>query len=505
MDLAKLKVYWDKLLTLLRVRAPLVGLEISDTLLRLVYSEGQQWKTGAVRLEAGAVEAGQVKNRELFVVALKELKKKVFGAKEGKRLNVIVSLGSANIYSQVFGLPIIEGENLQKAIQLNLQMVSPMEASQAYSGWQLVDEDRASLRLEVLSAFIERSAVDELNKALYEAGFFVAAIETRALALARVFRELGEGIDEQKAYILASVDNSGIDFLIIRKGQPYFDYFNPWKDIADENGRVSMEVFRATLSRNLHQVLNFYGQRWTESVSAIFLSTPALSEEITAVILENFSLPVRPLLLRADGAVATPELFIALGCFLRGQKPRSKDKELSLLGFTAAEEFQRERFLEFLRFWRLAMPATLGFLLALFFLSDLYLVQIRRTLESQLLFRLEAERVKESEVLQRRAGEFNKMVAMVESVRRGYLPRGGFIEKIGGLASLSGVSLARIVFESPAKPVTLSGKAPTQEGIVAFKKALEREQGFFGVDLPLTSIQSAGEGFSFSVSFNLRH
>lgn len=503
MNPAKLKIYWDKLLALMRVRSVLSGLEISDSVLRLVRFEGGAWKREAVRLAAGVMEAGRVRNYEAFVSALRELKVKALGVGGSKRINAIVSLSSMNIYSQVFGLPIIEGENLEKAIQLNLQMVSPMEPSQAYFGWQLVGEDKDSLRLEILSAFIERSAADELSKALYEAGFLIVALEMKALGLARVLREMGEGIDKEKVYVLANVDNSGIDFLVIRRGQLYFEYFNSWRDIVGDGGQISLEVFRAAVSRNLHQVMNFYGQHWPEPVSGVFISASALGEEVATAIKENFSLPAWPILLRG-GEGAEPEWFVALGCALRGQKPRSEDEELSLLGLTASEEFHRERFLEFVRFWRLALPAALGFLLALLLVSELYILETKKNLESQSLFQLGAEQAKENQILQAQAAEFNRLVGTIKSVRAGYLPKSMLIEKFGTLASASSITLDKIIFPSLDKPITLNGTARAEEGIVRFKQALQGEPGFSEVDLPLTSIQASGGGFSFSVSFQLK-
>jgi len=412
-----LKYYSEKLLALLRLKSVLAGLEISDASLRLAYFDGKAWQINGVRLEPGVMEGGKIKDREKFVAALRGLKLKLLSGEGGrKRINTIVSLSSISIYSQVFSLPIVEGENLEKAIQLNVQMVSPVESSQAYSGWQFVGRDQDALRLEILSAFIERATVDELSKALFEAGFLIVALESRALALSRVLRVEGDGIDVARSYVMVSIDGSGIDFLIIRGGQLYFEYFNPWRDIMDEKGQVSMELFRTTILRSLHQVLNFYGQHWPDPVSEAILSATALGEEAKKVIEENFSMPVRTLTLKLGESVG-PEWYIALGCGLRGLVSRRQDKELSLLGFGAEEEFRREQFIDFIRLWRLAMPAALGVLLLMFFLADIFVIQTRKNLESQTLFNLSSEQLKEIETLQAGAKEFNKIVAAIKAVQ----------------------------------------------------------------------------------------
>ncbi len=132
---SKIKYYFAKILTLVRAKLPVGGMEVSDSTIRLVYFDGKDWVLGGVRLEPGVVQMGKVKNHDRFVEALKSVKLQVFGKKYEKRpINVVASLSSISIYSQVFSLPIIKGENLDKAIQLNIQMVSPVDAAHAVDG-----------------------------------------------------------------------------------------------------------------------------------------------------------------------------------------------------------------------------------------------------------------------------------------------------------------------------------------------------------------------------------
>ena len=126
---------WEWILSFLRVRAVTGGLEISDQVLRLVYFNKKGGETAAVRLEPGILENGVVKNPEAFKAALALLRSKVAEIHApSQKINVVVSLGSVNIYSQVFNLPVLQGADLEKAIELNVQMLSPIDIAQAYSG-----------------------------------------------------------------------------------------------------------------------------------------------------------------------------------------------------------------------------------------------------------------------------------------------------------------------------------------------------------------------------------
>lgn len=506
MNFSKLKTiskyYWSKFLALLRVSTVVGGMEISDNYLRFAYFDGRNWKTNSARLEHGVMEGGKIKDYAKFVEALKTLKEKVFGKRDvKKRISAVVSLSSINIYSQVFSLPIIEGENLDKAIQLNVQMVSPVEAAQAYSGWQLVGRDQDALRLEILSAFIERGTVDEVSRALFDGGFLIVALESRALALSRVFREQGGGVDPDRSYIMMSIDGSGIDFLIIRRGQLYFEYFNPWRDIMDEGGQVSMDMFKAAVLRSLHQVMNFYGQHWSDAISGVVLSATALGDEAAAIIGENFSLPVGRLRLKAGDM--SPDWYIALGCSLRGLLPRGEDKELSLLGIGAEEEFRREQLVSFLKFWRLAAPVALGILIITFFLADLFLIQTRKSLDLRLLTVIPTEQITESETLLAEAREFNAVVSMIRSVQENYLQKNRITEKIVNFMDTSRLSLTDLGFQSAGQPITLSGRGSSEDQILSFRRLLEDDPQFVDINLPITGIVSEAGVVSFSMTFRL--
>jgi len=499
----KLKYHLNKLLAFLGVRPLVVGLEISDVVLRLSYFDGRMWRLGGVRLTPGVVEAGKIKNYDQFVAALKELKSKSFlGQDIKKKVNAVVSLSSISIYSQVFSLPIIKGENLDKAIQLNVQMVSPVEISQTYSGWQKVGEDQGALRLEILSAFIDKPTVDELGRALFDAGFFVVALESRALAFARVLREQAAGIDADSPYIAFSLDNSGLDFLIIRRSQLYFEYFIPWRDVMDEKGQISMPSFEAAIIRSLRQVVNFYSQHWPEPLDGVVLSTTALKDEAAKIIKDNFSLAVKELKLRLGQSIGS-EWFVSLGCGLRGLKPRSQDREISLLGIGAEEEFRREQLLGFAGFWKLLMPVALGILFVSFLLANLFLINTRRSLEAQALFNLSDAQAKENQALQDKAKDFNGEVVLISNIEKAAVLRGKFLEKISGVLADYGIIVDRITFGLPDAPITINGEAQSAAKIADLKKALENNPSFKAINLPLSGIQPGPEGVSFSITLQL--
>ena len=164
-------------------------------------------------------------------------------------------------------------------MSLNLQMTSSAETAETYSGWEVVSMDKMVGRVEALGAFADRAMVDAMTNALFSGGFVATAVESKALAVARAMREYGSGLDLEKSYLVAIIDDSGIDFIIVRHGQLCFEYMSPWRDIADEKGQITVEKFKQAFTLDLNQVLNFYRQHWTDPLAAIGLSGDSLIPE----------------------------------------------------------------------------------------------------------------------------------------------------------------------------------------------------------------------------------
>ncbi len=495
-----IKSFYQKLLSFLRVRATAGGLEISDQVLRLAYFNGKTWQMAGVRLAPGVMEKGKIKNADALIASMRELKLKVPSIRgKKKKMNVVVSMSSVNIYSQVFTLPILEGEELEKAIALNVQMLSPVDASQTYSGWQLMGKDEANLRLEILVAFIDKQLVDEVVQALFTAGFLTVGVESRALALTRILREKGAGVDVNKSYLLLNIDNSGMDFLVVRKGQLYFEYTNQWADLADEKGQIPVEKFEKTLTASLRQVTNFYDQHWPEPLSAVILSAAAFGEQAEKAIAAA-SLPIIKLTL-VMGQPVSSEWLVVLGCSLRGFRSNLHDKEVNLSGEGALDTFRKEQFLHFLDFWRVFVPLVLVLLMVIFAVADNFLVFTKTGIESQSMSDQQGQALKQIAALEASSTAFNQSVVLVQNAENQQYPISHILTSLTSLAAANGITISHISFTSAKAPILLSGVAQTESQIEALESAISSNPYFGTVTLPLSGIQLNNQIYSFSMTF----
>ena len=112
------------------------GLEITDELARISYFDGNQWQFRAVRFEPGILDQGKIKNRESLIASLSSLRSQMPGfAGKTKKMNVIVTVGATSVYNQVFHLPLVRGENLASAVELNLRMATPADFSKVFCSY----------------------------------------------------------------------------------------------------------------------------------------------------------------------------------------------------------------------------------------------------------------------------------------------------------------------------------------------------------------------------------
>lgn len=492
------------MLSFLRARTKIGGLEISDTALRFAYFKDKTFHVTGLRLPPGIVGNGEIKNREQLVEALRNLRKQIpADFHQRKLIDVVATLSSARVYIQAFTLPLIEGENLEEAVQLNIKMISPIELSRAYSGWQSVNQNRNELKLEILSAFIDKAFINQVNGLLKEAGFSPIAAESGALSLARLVRERAVGFEPDKFYLLASIDNRGLQFLIIRQGQLHFEYFNSWDDIKGDAKQISWQDFEAAVKRNLHQVLNFYSTHWPEPLGEVFLLTNAFGKEISNVIRENFSLTVKELKLKFDQPIGR-ELFEVVGATLRAEMPRSRDRDINLLGITVQEEFRRRQIIDFLKFWELLVPSLLGVLLVALVVPYLFFINIRHSLESQSSFSMSEKRTEEIGSLKSQMDEFNRSVSLISSLQGSLKPKTPLLDKIGSLMSSGGLTLDRLYLQPGGLQTVLSGEVKSQDRLLNFKNALAADPAFSSVNLPLPDIQPENNGLSFTINFVLK-
>jgi len=471
------------------------GLHITDFAVRYVDVKGGKFIRESLRLPPGVVEGGRVKNRDALAAVLAELRIRVT-PDISKSLSVVLSLPIRDVYIQVFSVPQVAEEGFEEAAELNAKMVSPIDAENAYYGWQRISEEfSASAEVNMLGAFVQRPIVDEFADVIEFAGFGIAAVEFESMSLARGVNR-AKLVGAGRPHVVMQIAVEGINLVVVRRGMPHFHYFHSWSEIQGDGKTISLDKFKSALKDELSRIINFYLTHWSgEQIDDIVVITPAFGGDISNLIKEEFK--------GLKAQIAEPlRISAVVGAAWRGVVPRFSDNEISLSSISALGVFERQQTQNFIRIWRNILATSMGFLLLLFVASNIFLrVQMAGLLDDQRSILVNPD-VEEYTALSEKANEFNRLIAMARSIKAGNIETSSFLKEIDRAAGPD-IGITRIDYNPPSVGIVLRGTAPNESSAVDFKNRIAEVPQFSNVNLPLHNISNEGEGVSFNLDFKV--
>jgi len=496
------------ILSILNPQPAIGGLEISDSAVRFILARENKLipVSASVNLLAGVVEEGRVKNKEDFKSALLNLHSQITSKKK-KKIYAVINISDSNVYSQVFNLPLVAINNIEEAAKLNLQMISPMDFSSAYSDWQPVGESsNDGGQLEILGAFANNKIIDDLVECLRAANFVVAAIEFSSLAISRLVSELPK---LPNCFLLLRLTSSGLDFALIKNCNLYFNHFVPWP--SADSRKILLSSIKEIIVSETQKILTFSSSHWPDvNIDTFLLATPALEEKISQIITENFHFSVQKIILplwsmeNKKLPSITSDWFVALGSALRGLIPRSKDIFISLAGTGTEEEFRQQQTFTFIKSWRNIILTSFSFILIAFIIADIFLIKTINSLNNQLANFVNLPAEEKVNELQTQAENFNNRVDLALKAKEQVYNWSPFFEIIKNLAG-ENIAIERVFIQSNNLPILINGEAPDEQTIIDFKNKVEGAPQFTEVNFPLSSVTSAPDGkFNFSITFRLK-
>lgn len=462
-------------------------------------------------IEPGVIQNGELKKPEVLKTLLETCRHQP-ELKKIKNLFVILTLPTNLIYQKIFELPLLDPSALLSAINLNLQMLSPIKFEDAYVDWEIIEglakED--SLKTKIFSVFAKKELIDPYLEVFSQAKIFPLAVEFHGLSLWRLFENKKLLADSLKNYLLIFLSAEGLEFLVAKKTNLQFCYSKSWQEAIQISGLVGPEIAQGVLtkenflkifSEELSRVINFYLTHFGEPIQEIFLLTPAYYEELKNLIESQFSLKVsNPL----PSLGFSPAFLISAGAALRGTISRVDDIGVSLMPVGTEEEYRQRRALIFFNFWT-KVVATFFIIFSLAFLGTfLFTTALEKTLKEDLAnlkLRLDREKLAQ---LEKQAKEFNENVSLALKTKEQVQDWAGFFELWQNLAESEGVGLRKLVISSLEAPVSFSGWTNTQERMVNFKDKLAEKTDYFkNVDIPLKSIIFQKNGVEFNLNFKI--
>jgi hypothetical protein len=480
------------------------GLEISDTSIRYAVRHGEQWELTGVRLPPGVMERGLVVDHIQFLSAMQALRSSLSkGGLSQKPLPVVLVLSSAPVYTQAFSLqPLSSEKEFSQALDLNLQMVSPIPLDDAFTSSQILTRDGRGGKVEILGAFVQKKYVEELAELAKISGFLPVAIEPKGVSVARSIRGLVPEYSPAAAYVVLVLDSDGLQCVVVRDGWLYFEFPVLWSDLRQEEKDINGEAFRMAVRRAVSQVRNYYEQHWQQPpVAAIYVAGGESTDALLAALQGATELPVRRFALPGQSDQATSWL-IAVGAGLRGLVKRSRDEEVSVAGLSAKEEYFRRELINLFDFWQVLAPVVLASLFLFFSMTRAVMSNMAKDLEVKIAQHSNSGPMQEIASISREATEFNANVAAILAEQSSMAIKTTVVERLSKLMSESQIEPWSYTLAGAADKVTLAGSAPTYPQIQQFQRSLSRDPLFSSVDLPIASVRQQEDGsYSFAISF----
>lgn len=492
--LAKLRTLLERL----GAKPTVGGLQITNAGLQYVRIGAKAPETFGFRFAPGTVQDGKIVDAKQFATALAALHKAILPDKPGEIVHVAVALSAASVFTQSFEVPGVEKEKMQEAVNLNLQMISPLPADHAYMSAETLSVNADNV--EMLGAFTEKESLDALRNSLLAEKFYPVAFEFPALSITRLIANAAPA--KKESALLVQITSDGINLSIMRNGKMYFDYFRSWRSIQGESKQIARDVFDASVEGDIRKVVNFSATRFKESVRSAFLLAPGFEKEVGAILSER--LGISSVVPQIPPGNISPVWYVAWGAALRETVETEENPFINLNYETSEDLFFEEHAISFVKLWRNIFALVFGFFLVVFAASAFYLAAQQHSLESNLvLSKNQVDQVTYQD-LKQKAASFNDLVAALKGEPREVGAWHTLLERLLALAADYQVSIQRIDAPSISGSMHIIATAPDNAKTLDFKNALQKEAAFSSVDLPLASIKEASDSsVSFTVGFTV--
>ncbi len=194
---------------------PSFGIDISDESLKfleLINTKNglRVGRHGERTILPGIIQSGKIKNPKLMEEILTAVRKEI-GLK-----SVRVSLPEEQVYMFKLRLEKAGLVNIRESIELTLEEHVPIQASEAIFDYELIDQDAASIELQV--ATISKNVIENYLSVFQNAEIRVQSFELEAQAIARAVGKKGD----METYMIVDFGEKRTGIFIVSRGVAMF-------------------------------------------------------------------------------------------------------------------------------------------------------------------------------------------------------------------------------------------------------------------------------------------
>ncbi|MEK7538803.1 MAG: hypothetical protein AAB552_03095 [Patescibacteria group bacterium] len=471
------------ILNLLTQKKNVVGIEISDSLIRIAFFRAPKKLSHKKNKEknlaphdelilveepipSNIIADGVVIDKDLLAKTLQLLRTKI----KIDTNYAIVSIPDNKIYSRIFSFPKSVGDTrIPEAMRLAISLQLPIKTESAYLDWERVFDTHGTN--EILLSTIDRTVAQGYVEALDKAGWKMVALESHLASIARSIK-----LPPNQTTLLTEKFPDGTTVFSVKNGSLRFARTLPLASVPEE--RVAREV------RNIKSFL--------ESDS----KTPIIEQAIMeAHIRDDYA---------EHPALTAPKAkwLIPLGALIRGQIPEGRDNLISLLPVGTEEAYAYQKASIFMVLFRnitigvsiFFMVAYLGAYLFVLFLSQ----NAVKTISTLSSYSVPPELIQKEAMIT----HTNGMTQAGEAILKETPVWSGVIEEVLSRVT-ENIIISTFSTGTVGDKMSVVGVSGNRDSLNRFKKSLQASPMFADVELPLTNLEQK-TNIPFSVAFRLK-
>lgn len=488
-------------LNLLIPKEKIIGMEISDWKIRLLFLEKDAYGKikisgeGEADIEKGIIINGVIKDSVRLKEALDKARKSFVPAKAWSNF-IIIAISQKGVYSEIFEFPKdLTGGQLLEAISLNAAANLPIPFTECYIDWQVIRSENN--KNKVLVSLISKKTVDGYINALKEKNFNLIALEPISLSLSR-----SVDLPDDSVVFLYFTDD-GLTSIVYKDKIPYLSQYESWTELSGDKPMADISSIAAVLKVKIKSLINYFETEYkNDKIKKVFIASDEAG--IGAVIESIGAMPVAIEEAKKNvDSLKNNGWLKAAGAAKRAFVSRGEDMIISLLPVGTETLYDAQKAVSFIKSIFLLLVSLSVFYTLVFFAYFVFVSSMESRVNAQLEARNKVSLPPEYQKIDAETREFNgyahDLLRITSAGKKDYAK---ILEDINTLSSprvyLTGISLGK-----SADYVSVSGVAATRENLDAFKYQIDNSDFFKEAKYSIQNIAQKNN-IPFSVSLYLK-
>lgn len=480
----------DKFKAVLLPREEIVGIEITDTCVKVLGFSGDTrkiWVDFKVDLPVGSIIGGNLIKPEILNAVLRKIRHDYF-KKRKEKVYAILTLNTNLFYTNVLSLPNVSSEReLKEATELNTSLVSPIKFEDAYfdsEDWTQPGESNK----RIFITLVPKAKIDPYLKCFSEDGFELLALEFGLLSFNRLvcaYTERGSN-----NFLILNFRPDGMNMAIGSKdGSLLLPTFESWDDMLKDLGAesISIEILKKYIGLEVPKLISFLASHYNQAIEGfhVISNNQTFNTQVSQFLINDFAFKPLRLILPTNLSTRNTDDYTVIGLALRGLISRESDAMVSLMPIGTEQKYKETRNYNYISFWAKSISIVIAFMVVVFIGVDfgLFKPTLKNIENNNLNLTISADQNQEATLLKKEADDFNKTLDLMIGLNQ---KRYNWQQVLTDLSADSQViieSIKMINLESEKK-ITATFKTTNREKAISFKESVKQMAIVGSVEMP---------------------